>query len=55
MSIIYCEIKLDFPWSKDFITSEILNNTEVPAKSAADLPMKHLLEGLKTSATLSNK
>ena len=48
--LINSEIEPDLLWSKDFIISKTLNNTEVPADPNANPPIQNLPEGFTTGA-----
>ena len=52
LPMISCEIELHLTWSENCIISEILNNVEIPANLAANLPIAHLPQGYTTDAAL---
>ena len=55
LTLINCEIELNLSWSKDWIISEILNNTEIAANSTCNQTVAHLLLEQKTRGTLKTR
>ena len=51
LPLINCEVKVDLPWAKSFIISEILNTSQVDADPNANPPVPTAEETLTTGAT----